>query len=128
MSSFGAQHPDEGLLVRYIDGELRPRRAREIERHLAACWQCRAETEGLQQVVSDCVQYRKKVLAAHLPEPPNPWRDLYREFDRIDLELGRGCRRRHRAPVRHLLSASPDSVGPGRGPSPEGGSRGRFQA
>jgi hypothetical protein len=84
MSSFGT-HPDEGLMLRYIDGELAPRQAREIESHLAACWQCRAEIEGLQHVVSDCVRYRKNVQA-QLPEPPNVWRDIYRDFDRIDLE------------------------------------------
>src|SRR5271157_4779639 len=85
MSSFGAQHPEDGLLLRYIDGELAGRKRREVERHLAACWQCRAEVEGIERVVSDCVRYRKTV-APHLPEPPNPWPDLYREFDRIDAQ------------------------------------------
>jgi hypothetical protein len=85
MSNFGAQHPEDGLLLRYIDGELPARKRREVERHLAACWQCRSEVEAIEKVVSDCMKYRKTV-AANVPGPPNAWRDLYREFDRIDSE------------------------------------------
>jgi len=86
MGSLGTQHPDECLLLRYIDGELPSRKLRQVERHLEACWQCRTEVEELQATVADCVRYRKNVLAAHLPPPPNPWPDLYRGFDRIDAE------------------------------------------
>jgi anti-sigma factor RsiW len=85
MSSFAHQHPEDGVLLRFIDGELPARKARAVRRHLEACWQCRTAIEELQGTVADCVRYRRNVLAAHLPEPPNSWPDLYREFDRIDL-------------------------------------------
>jgi hypothetical protein len=84
MSSLAARHPEESLLLRYVDGELPARKMRAIERHLEACWQCRTEIEELQATVADCVRYRKNVLAAHLPPPPNPWPDLARDFARID--------------------------------------------
>jgi anti-sigma factor RsiW len=87
MSSLQTHHPEDGLLLRYIDGELPARKVRQIARHLEACWQCRSEVEGLQSTVADCVRYRKNVLETHLPEPPNPWRDLYREFDRVDAAM-----------------------------------------
>jgi len=88
MSSLVMQHPEDGLLLRYIDGELPARKGRQVHRHLEACWQCRTELEELQGTVADCVRYRKNVLEAHLPLPPNPWPDLYREFARIDSQSG----------------------------------------
>src|ERR1700730_2110361 len=90
MSSVQMHHPEDGLLLRYIDGELPSRKVRQVARHLEACWQCRSEVEELQGTVADCVRYRKNVLETHLPLPPNPWPDLYREFARVDAALSEG--------------------------------------
>lgn len=87
MSSLDVRHPDEGQLLRYLDGELPGRRARQIRKHLQACWHCRAELEELQNTVSDCVRYRKNVFGT-CPPPPDPWQDLSLGFDRIDASLG----------------------------------------
>ena len=35
------------------------------------------------------MRYRKNVLEAHLPEPPKPWADIYREFERVDESMSR---------------------------------------
>ena len=86
MSSF--QHPDEGLLLRYIDGELPGRKSRQVRRHLEACWQCRGSVEELQSTVAECVRYRKQIQP-YVPAPPNPWPDLSRGFARIDAEFER---------------------------------------
>jgi hypothetical protein len=85
MSNFDLRHPEDGLLLRYLDGELPGRKARQIRTHLEACWQCRAQVEELQGVIGECVRYRKNVLAPGLPPPPEPWRGL--DFDRVDSEL-----------------------------------------
>ncbi len=90
MNNFGTRHPDEGQLLRYLDGELPGSQARHVRRHLEACWQCREALEGLQNTVGDCVRYRRDVLAAHTPPAPGPWRDLSRDFARIDAEAERG--------------------------------------
>src|SRR5438034_11843224 len=82
-------HPEDGLLLRYFDGELAARKVRQMDRHLQACWQCRTHIDELQSTVADCVRYRKNVLQAHLPGPPAPWVDLLNEFPRIDAELAR---------------------------------------
>ena len=84
MSNFQQQHPEESLLLRYLDGELNSRQSRRVRKHLEACWQCRTESESLQNTVADCMRYRKNVLAAYLPPPPAPWADLYRGFAEID--------------------------------------------
>ena len=80
-------HPEDGLLLRYLDGEAPGRKLRQVKSHLEACWECRTAAEELQETIAGCVRYRKNVLAAHLPPPPAPWADLSREFDRIDAEV-----------------------------------------
>jgi anti-sigma factor RsiW len=84
-----SNHPEQSLLLRYIDGELPGRKSRAIQRHLEACWECRTEMEELQETVAECVRYRKHFLAEALPAPPREWRDIYREFDRIDAHTPR---------------------------------------
>ena len=86
MSNRLAGHPDDGLLMRLLDGELSARKARQVRRHLEACWQCRAELESLEATVGECMRYRSEFLGAHLPEAPAPWMDLSRGFERLDAE------------------------------------------
>ena len=86
MSSFRMRHPEETSLVRYLDGDLPAREVGFVASHLESCSQCRAEFEALQNTVADCARYRQDVLAA-MPAPPAEWRDLYRDFSRIDESL-----------------------------------------
>jgi Putative zinc-finger len=85
MSNLDVRHPDDGLLLRYLDGELPGRKARQVRAHLEACWQCRTQSEELQNVIGECVRYRKSVLAPSLPPPPEPWRSL--DFARAESEV-----------------------------------------
>jgi hypothetical protein len=80
-------HPEEEQLLRYLDGELPAEASGEVRSHLEACWQCRAALEELQNVVSQCVHYKRNVLQHHLPAPPAPWVDIYRQFDEIDASV-----------------------------------------
>jgi hypothetical protein len=84
MTRWASGHPDDGALLRYLDGELPGREMRRVRTHLEACWQCRCERKALESTVGDCVEYRRKVLAAGLPEPPQPWIDLYAAMERQD--------------------------------------------
>jgi len=85
MSNLDLRHPDDGLLLRYLDGELPARKSGQVRTHLEACWQCRAQAAELQETIGDCVRYRKNVLVPHLPPPPESWRSL--DFDRVEAEL-----------------------------------------
>ena len=96
------RHPEDGLLLRYLDGELPGRKARQVRTHLEACWQCRAQVEELQGVIGECVRYRKNVLAPGLPPPPEPWRSL--DFDRVEVRTG--CAIRFCPPGAFPLAAS----------------------
>jgi hypothetical protein len=80
-------HPEEGLLLRYLDGELPGRKSRQVRGHLEACWQCRSAVEELEGAIAACMEYRKEVLQGHLPPPPTPWADLTAGFARIDSEV-----------------------------------------
>jgi len=77
-------HPQDDELMRYADGEMPARQAREIRSHLEACWQCRASLEDMQKVISDCVRYRKDLLQIYLPSPPARWGDIYQGFADVD--------------------------------------------
>lgn len=70
--------------MRYADGELPARKAREVRSHLEACWQCRTELEELQETVKECVRYRKHVLQQHMPPPPARWMDIYLRMEEMD--------------------------------------------
>ena len=45
MSNLDLRHPEEGIMLRYLDGELPGRKVRQVRSHLEACWQCRAQVE-----------------------------------------------------------------------------------
>lgn len=81
-------HLEDGQLLRYLDGELPARQTRRVRGHLEACWECRAAVEELESAIAGCVQYRRQVLQAHLPPPPDRWADLSAGFARIDSEVG----------------------------------------
>ncbi len=82
------RHVESEQLLRYADGELPAREAREVRAHLEACWQCRTELEHLQETVGECVRYRA-LLAEHLPPPPAPWMNIYRRFEQMDARPAR---------------------------------------
>ena len=85
MSKLFERHPDQDL-VAYLDGELSVKRNQKVAHHLESCGQCRADLQSLQDSLAECVTYRNS-LAAQLPPAPEPWRDLYRDFSRIDESL-----------------------------------------
>jgi hypothetical protein len=87
MSDVRTGHPDDGQLLRYADGELPAREAKEIRSHLAACWQCRAELEELERTAGECVRYRRSVLQPYLPDPPAPWFDIRRRLAGVEASL-----------------------------------------
>jgi anti-sigma factor RsiW len=87
MSRFPQEaHPDQSDLLRWIDGELASRDARDVERHVEACWDCRAQVEELKLTVAECVRYRKEFLSEAMPEPPQPWANIYTAFARADAQ------------------------------------------
>ncbi len=85
MSNLFGRHCEQDL-VRYLDGELSPRQARKVESHLESCETCRAELSELRNTLADCIVYQQE-LGDNLPAAPQPWRDLSRDFSRIDESL-----------------------------------------
>lgn len=75
MSSAKAEHPDASQILRLLDGELSEAEARQVERHLEICWQCRAQRNETQAAIDAFVRYREKVLLAGIA-PPGGWPDL----------------------------------------------------
>jgi hypothetical protein len=90
--SLELRHPEADLLLPYLDGELPARKARQVRKHVQACWQCRTELEELRKTVGDCIHYRAQLRETSLSDPPRPWAGLSTGFDRIDADLERGSR------------------------------------
>lgn len=65
-------HISDRDLLLWADGELSPRRAAEIQRHLTACWTCRARSANLEQAIADFVQVYRRELDAKLPPAEGP--------------------------------------------------------
>jgi hypothetical protein len=87
--SLELRHPEAALLLPYLDGELPARKARQVRKHVQACWQCRTELEELRKTVGDCIHYRAQLRDTTLSDPPRTWADLSAGFDRIDADLER---------------------------------------
>jgi hypothetical protein len=85
MSKLDSRHPEDGVLLRYLDKELPGREAREVGTHLEDCGPCRAQVEELEAAIAECARYRRDVLAPSLPPAPEPWRSL--NFERAVAEF-----------------------------------------
>jgi hypothetical protein len=80
------EHPPETVLLRYLDGELDARRAAAIREHLEACWQCRTETEELQETIRDYVHFHKARITPSIPRPPRCWHGFEGMLSRAENE------------------------------------------
>ena len=109
MSGPELRHPESDLLLRFLDGELSWKEARRVRRHVEACWQCRAELDELQRVVTECVHYREDV-AQSAATPPKPWADLLPELRRLDEPAERGSFFHHNVMRWALLGAGAASL------------------
>jgi hypothetical protein len=90
-------HPDEDHLLRFSDGELRPKETARIARHLEACWACRTQLDDLKRTITDYVHYRKAIVQPELPPPPQPWNDIRRQFERVEASRAEPLARIKRA-------------------------------
>lgn len=60
-------HPSDEELLVYIDGELKAKTARNVQKHLARCWSCRARRDEMDQLIGSFVKDRKRVLDSLCP-------------------------------------------------------------
>lgn len=115
MTEWQPAHLDEGELLRFADGELSPRQARRVRTHLGRCWQCRASLAEIERTIRACVEYRRTVFEACMPEPPAPWFDIRRRLAALETRaearpwssrLRRGFAARWLAPPRLAVAAA----------------------
>ena len=74
---------DEILLIDYLEGELEPELARQVEQHLESCPSCRAEYESLLKVK----QALSKVKESVVDQPPESfWQENLQAVARATYE------------------------------------------
>jgi anti-sigma factor RsiW len=66
-------HPDDTVILRFLDGELIEREATALRSHLDGCWQCRRSLGEWQNTIDAFLRLRESVEFAAAPPPPNPW-------------------------------------------------------
>jgi anti-sigma factor RsiW len=83
------QHPPREQLLLYVDRELAPKRAAQIEKHLGACWSCRAHVNKIEKSIVDFMEFDGAMLTPRLSPPPNSWRSFDGTLRRVVTESGR---------------------------------------
>jgi len=74
---------DEILLIDYLEGELEPKMARQVEQHLEACRHCRAEYESLLKVKQALAGVKESVV----DQPPESfWQENFQAVARATYE------------------------------------------
>jgi hypothetical protein len=66
------EHPPRTTLLLYVDGELVPKEASHVQRHLEACWHCRVETRRIEETIVEITEFDEKILKPYI-EPPHGW-------------------------------------------------------
>ena len=80
MNKSNGQHPSEGDLLLFLDGELESGVSDSVRCHLDSCWTCRMHAAGLQNAIVEFARERERTGP---PEPPSPWRDLDADLRRV---------------------------------------------
>jgi anti-sigma factor RsiW len=82
-------HPPREQLLLYVDRELTPKVAAQIEKHLGACWSCRARVSKIEKSIADYMEFDGAMLTPSLSYPPNSWRGFNGGVRQIAAERGR---------------------------------------
>lgn len=69
---FSNVHPSDEQLLLAADGELSARRAARVQRHLAACWDCRARMAEIESTIADLARAHRRELDPQLPPIAGP--------------------------------------------------------
>jgi len=99
-------HPSDEDLLLAVDGELPPKRAKEISEHLAACWDCRARRGRFETTIADLVEARHAILDPQLPSEVGRRALLKAHLSEFAAASSAGTRSRvfRGSPVRQLLA------------------------
>jgi hypothetical protein len=65
-------HFSDQVLLQFSDGELSARDTARVQRHLAACWECRSRQRELEQAVSGFLRMHQNMMESRLPAPAGP--------------------------------------------------------
>src|SRR5262245_6343294 len=83
------QHPPREQLLLYVDRELSPKEAAQIDTHLGVCWSCRAHVSKVEKSIADFMEFDGTMLMPRLSPPPNGWRGFDRALEQVIAESGK---------------------------------------
>lgn len=105
------QHPDETQLLLALERELAPDDAAAVERHIGACWECRARYHEMHRGILAFVEYRDKLYLPELESAPGDFRQFPSQLNKAAVEGQKaGLLLRIRTRVRSFLKFTPVSL------------------
>ncbi len=76
-------HPDDGVLLAYVDGELSSKQSTRTRKHLEDCWACRERLENIEAAISQFVKFRNDIQIPLSEAPPNKWSSFRRKLTEL---------------------------------------------
>jgi hypothetical protein len=78
-------HPSENSLLLAIEGELTPKEAAVVTRHIESCWECRAKSEEMRRGILEFMAFRRE-KAKQVEAPPLGWSGFLYRFQNASQE------------------------------------------
>ena len=72
----GDQHPGDDQLLLALERELSPGETAEVERHIEACWDCRARYDEMHRGILTFAEYREELYLPAIQSPPRGFRQF----------------------------------------------------
>ena len=104
-----AWHPSDEELLAFLDGELSAKPASKVQKHLEACWACRAKREKMERSISAFINTRSAALADTAEAAPRARKRFAAKLSRLAAEQPEQPRlfRRYEALVREFSYVRP---------------------
>jgi Putative zinc-finger len=83
-----AEHPSPEMILLFVDGELSPKEASQLEAHLEACWPCRVRSQKIQTAIAEIIEFDEQVLTPGLM-PLGGWRNFDRRLSQLVAASGK---------------------------------------
>ncbi|HWR35916.1 MAG TPA: hypothetical protein VN622_08630 [Clostridia bacterium] len=82
-TKYREQHPDDGILLAYLDCEQPEHKQAEVRDHLESCWTCRARLGKLEDTISSFIDFRDQAFSAESMQPPQQFRGFSFRLSRL---------------------------------------------
>jgi hypothetical protein len=103
-------HPSDEELLLELDGEASLHESSRIQKHLAACWECRSRRHDLESGITEFTRFHLREFGSNLPSPDGPRALLKARLAGSAADQPKGTLQPLASLLRHRLSLAAASV------------------